>query len=300
MALLSVDDREIRGDFIVSMVERTDLTPVPASLEIVMRHDEDLLTLMAEGKVITVASENGGGADYRIIKSVPANNAEGQQDGRLLSSIAISAYLDKTAPIGFRRSAAIIKEDTSLAQIYSAAGATLSVENDLNIPRFACLVGQVPSFAVAKVLQEEGGVVLWTGRALRFVRLAELVAQEPITQLTGDQVTTIESGFLERHQVPWFYSVDADGSILQGNAVRARAADYSPRKTVGQLRSATRCLILRHKLTSLYRRDINAGASIKVGNSNCPIITAAHVYESGVDGSPSGSYSKFWLGEVDE
>ena len=218
----------------------------------------------------------------------------------MLSSIQVSAYHDKTATIGFRRARAIIKEQTSLAQIYAAAGARIAVEDDISIERFACFVGQVPSFSIARLIQEEGGAIHWTGRAMRFVRLSELAKQKPLCTVGLEAVASIESGFLERHQVPWFYSLNDAGAFVSGNTQRARAALYSPRKNVQVLRNMTRCLIHRHTLTSIYQPDFNAGQSIAVGSTNCPIITAAHVIETGTDGSPTNTYSKFWLGEVDE
>lgn len=296
MSLLAADGKEIGGDFIIGLTLRSDLAPIPKTLEATIRYDEDIAPLLAEGKTLTAGPD---GDQYRIVKSLPTFSAEGQQGGRALASIAVSAYHEKTVTIGFRRAKAIIKEKTSLAQIYAAAGATVTVQDDISIEKFCCLVGQVPSFAVAKIIQEEGGAVYWTGRSMRFARIEDLAKQAPLYAVGPESVSTIESGFLERHQVPWFYSLDENGAFAFGNRERARAAIYSPRKNVRVLRNGSRCLILRNKLTSLYRPDIQAGAAIQVGAVNNVVITAAHVLEPGTDGSPTNTYSKFWLGEVD-
>lgn len=238
--------------------------------------------------------------DYRIVKVRRRYSSEGQQDGRPLGSIEVSAYLDKAHTVGFRRERAIIKERTTLEQVYAAAGAKVRVESDFPVDRFTCLVGQVPSFGIAQLLQEEGGAIYWTGRALRFARLADLVRQEPITQVSADEAQAIESEFLERHEVPWFYSVGDDGSLIAGNRTRARASRYTSRKNPRVLQNMTRCLVKRRVLTSLYSGDINAGAAIQVGAVPHVILTAAHVIETIADGGSQNTYSKFWLGALEE
>ena len=44
------------------------------------------------------------------------------------------------------------------------------------MPVFGCYIGMLPTFEIAKVLQEEGAAIFYAGGKLQFRRLAELAA----------------------------------------------------------------------------------------------------------------------------
>lgn len=297
MAHLTVNGEALRADAILSLTLRTDLAPIPATLEATIRYDEKVAPFLVEGKIVTAGLDN---ADYRILKSEPRFSKEGEQAGRPMASIAISAYLDKVHQLAFRRRTAVIKEQATLSQIYSACGATALVESDFTAYRFSCFAGGVPTYGVGAILQEEGGAIYWTGKSLKFARLLDLIKQTPATDVPANSVQQVESGFLERHEIPWFYSTDETGAFVFGNRDKVRSASYTPRKDERVLRNMTRCLILRHTLRSFYRPDINAGAVITIDGDPHVVVTAAHVLNSGTDGSPSTTFSKFWLGALDQ
>lgn len=290
--------KTLRGDIVVSAVVRSDLSPIPRTLEATVRLDDDVKPFLVEGKRVIAGH---GDAEFRIVKVETANDAQSVQGGRAGGNIAISALLDPCHAISFRRQKAVIKESASMGAIYRSCGATVSVESDFTIPRFSCLAGEVPSIMVARVLQEEGGALLWVGGAkLRFVRLPDLFKQTPADRVSGDSARDIESGFLERHEVPSFYSIGPDGGFVFGNREKTRTLHYRPRADVRTLRNMTRVLVMRKTLRGQYAGQIGAGAVIEVDGKAFVVVTAAHVHESGTDGEGADGYSKYWLGSLEE
>jgi hypothetical protein len=284
--------RQLRGDIIKSAILRSDLAPVPASLEAEIRVDDELKKLLAEGKIITA-----GGDNFRIVKSEggAGRESQGQHD---TSAVKITALLDACQPVAFVRQKSIIKENASLAGIYRATGATLkAIDADFAVPRFSCFVGQTPSFHIARALQEEGGVVRWKSGKMTFFRLPDLFKQKTVMTLPGNAFDDIESGFLERHEVPFFYSLADDGSFVYGNRNKSRTARFVPFKNALRLQNMTRCLITRKVSKRLtYAPKLAAGDLISIAGADpLVIVTAAHAFFSGTDGSGSNQYSRLWL-----
>lgn len=289
----------IRGDFIVKAVLRTDLVPVPVTLEATIRYDEDVAPLLVEGMKVQAGP---GSPDLRIIWSSPDSGRFGQMQGqRKVGVIKFTALLDSCAAIAFRRKTAVIKEGATLAGIYRACGATVVVDQDIAISRFSCFAGGVPSYNVAVALQEAAGALVWQYKTqrLKFMRLPDLFLQVPVEVLAEDDTERVSSGFLERHEVPWFYSCAPDGSLIQGNRTKTRAALFTPLKDATALNNMTRALV--HSRTFTGRLDItlNAGDVISVAGVPLVVVTAAHLYESGTDGANSDQYSRLWLSALE-
>jgi hypothetical protein len=214
--------------------------------------------------------------------------------------VKITALLDACHPVAFVRQQSIIKENASLAEIYRATGATLkAIDADFAVPRFSCFVGQVPSFHIARALQEEGGVVRWKSGKMTFFRLPDLFKQKPIMTLPDNASENITSGFLERHEVPFFYSLADDGSFVYGNRNKSRTARFVPFKNALRLQNMTRCLVTRKVSKISYAGQLAAGDLISIAGADpLVIVTAAHAFFSGTDGSGSNQYSRLWLANL--
>jgi len=295
--LFLADGKQIRGDLIVSAVLRYDLAPIPVTLEAQIRvGEDDMERRLAEGQVITA----GTGDAFRIVKStlVAGRAVQGE---RQMAAIRITALLDACHTAAFVRGRAIIKEGATLAAIYRAAGATLkAVDADFPVPRFCCPVGQTPTFHIARVLQEEGGAVRWRGGRLQFVRLPDLFRQRPVLDLPDNGSDDVESGFLERHEVPWFFSLNDSGGAVFGNRDKPRSVAYAPFKDVQRLRNMTRCLVRRKVSAIALAGGVVAGDLVNfVGADPLCVITAAHVFETGTDGGGANQYSRLWLGSLE-
>lgn len=297
MIILLPDGKQIGGDMIVRAVLRNDLSPIPVTFEADIRTDDAMDKHLAEGEILTI-----GGTDVvRIIKSERITNPLVQGD-KLMSARRITAVLDSVHPVSFVRRTAIIKENATLAGIYRAAGASLrAVEADFPVPRFTCMVGETPSYHIARTVQEEGGVIRWKAGKLRFSRLPDLFRQTPIIELRDSLSEDVDSGFLERHTVPWFFSLDNAGGFVFGNRDKPRSVAFAPNTNVQRLRNMSRYLVRRKIQRMEFAGAISAGDIIGyAGAAPLCVITAAHVWESGTDGSGMNMYSRFWLGSMEQ
>jgi hypothetical protein len=289
----------IRGDMIVSAVLRTDLVPVPVTLECTVRYTKELEPLLKEGSIVQAGF---GAPELRIVWSSPDRGTLGkEQGGRALGSITFVALLDACADIAFRRSKAIIKENASLGAIYRACGARVVIDSDFPVERFSCFAGGVPSYHIAVALQEQAGALVWKSEAkkLKFVRMPDLFTGDPVVTMAGDDTEQIKSGFMERHEVPWFYSTGPDGAVVHGNRQKTRAAQFTPLKSTATLNNMTRALVHSRTMAGRLDMQLNAGDLIDVAGVRQVVVTAAHAIENGTDGSGVETYSRFWLATLE-
>lgn len=289
----------IRGDAIVSAVLRTDLVPVPVTLECTVRYSKDIEAQLKEGAIVKAGV---GMPELRIIWSSPDRGSLGQeQGGKSLGSITFVALLDACADIAFRRSKAIIKENANLGAIYRACGARVVIDSDFPVERFSCFTGGVPSYHIAVALQEQAGALVWKPEAkkLKFMRMPDLFSGDPVVTISGDDTEQINSGFLERHEVPWFYSTAKDGAVVHGNRTKTRASAFTPLKSTATLNNMTRALVHSRTMTGRMDMQLNAGDLVDVGGVRQVVVTAAHAIESGTDGSGVETYSRFWLATLE-
>lgn len=290
------NSKQIRGDLIKSAVVRSDLTPIPMTFEADIRTDSDMASFLAEGKLLTV-----NGDFFRII-ALPADGKPPMAQGdNGMESTKIIALLDSCCNAAFIRSKALTVEKTTLAAIYKASGASLkAVDADISVPYFCCLSGGCPTMPIAQVLQEQGGVVRWKNGKLTFFRLPDLFNQKIALSLKDGDTENVNSGFLERHEVPSFYSIADDGGFIYGNRTKPRTATYVPNKNEQQLQNMSRCLIHRKQVPRMSMSpDIAAGDLIGIDNGKTlVVITAAHAFMGGGDGSGSDAYTRLWLGDL--
>lgn len=286
------DDTLLPSSHLLSAILRTDLVPVPVSLELEVRHDDELAKQLAEGQKIFVT---GKAIELQIIKSHIKQSPQIPDRGM----IQVTAVLSSCVAIGYRRQKAVILKSNSLGAIYKACGAKVSIKNDFTVPLFVSFLGQVPSEMIAKVLQEEAAVVRLSGKQLDCVRLADLMKQPPklsIPQGFGEQIA---SGFLERHLVPSFYSTGDNRAVIKGNTKKVRAIQYTPRHSERAANNMTSALITKQVLNLSYNDDYQAGDVFNIGNTPMAIITAAHVYETENEGDGGNQYTRLWLGELE-
>lgn len=297
MIIVLANGKQLRGDWIKSAVLRNDLAPVPETLEAEIRYDASLAKYLEEGQVL----EAGLGNKHRIVK-VELQAERAMQGERPLAAWRITTLLDAAANVAFVRRTAVIKQNTSLAALYRACGCSIAVvENDFSGGTFACLVGDVPSIHIARLLQEEGGVVRWRRGRLAFLRLLDLKNQDTTVVLPANAISETGSGFLERHDVPMYHSTRPDGTLLLGSRRKERAAVFVPNKDARQLQNMSRVLVRANVLKVEYSGGHFAGDVVKLSNGEKRVImTAAHVYRSGTDGTSVEQYTRLWLGTVED
>ena len=299
MILFLSNGRQIRGDLISSAVLRSDLSPVPLTLEADIRGgDESIDPFLQEGAEIKDAADNG----LHIVKSVRVSGRNAQGDHGM-TGYRITALLAPCVSVAYVRSRAIIKESSTLGAIYKAADATVpAIKSDFPVPRFCCPVGETPSFHIARALQEEGGVVRWKNGRLQFLKLKDIFTQKAVRTIPSNAAETIDGGFLERHEVPWFFSLDSGGQFVFGNRAKPRAVRFAPFTNEQRLQNMTACLVTKKTAKIPFDMRICAGDVIEDEiETRYAVITAAHVFKSGSDtGGNSETYTKLWLGELEQ
>lgn len=297
MLLFLDDGKQLRGDLIKSAVLRSDLAPVPLTLEAEIRADDALAKRLVEGKVLKLA--NGDALQIVMSERAPSRDAQGRRE---MSAIRLTALLRDCHQVAFIRDRAIIKEGATLSAIYRATGATLrAITGDFPVARFTCLAGGTPAFFISRALQEEGGVVRWSRSRMQFFRLSDLFKQKVSMTLPENAGGDIESGFLARHDVPSYFTLDQSGSFLRGSSTKARKSLFLPFSDASRLRNMSRCLVLFKTPKINFASQVSAGDLIAVqGAAPLVVMTAAHVFESGTDGTGANQYTKLWLGRLEE
>lgn len=285
----------IRGDMVLSARLRYDLAPIPLSFEAKIRVTPETAAGFKDGALIRVNE-----IDFRIIKSEPVRNAGGGVQGDYpMSAVNVTAFPDGVVNVARGRRAAVIANNSSFSSIYRACGATVSVIGDISVERFACLKGSVPTFQIAKVLQEESAVMAWRNSKVHLMRLRDVMAQEPAESIDIDATEAVQSDFLEADEIPVYISVGDDGKFLSGERRGdAQSVAYSPRKSQRALGMMGRVLVRRRVAKAAPNIGIRAGDLILASGIPLVVMTVAHVIESGSDGGDIDQYSRLWLGSL--
>lgn len=292
------DKSEIDGGMILHAVLRTDMAPIPETLEIDVRLDGNNRALLKEGNDLYAGE--GAARGYRIVLAKVSRRNQ-QQGIRQVETMSLTAVLKELHALTFVRETAVYLEDTTLTDIYRACGAELSadIKGDIRIPSFLCMVGDTPTFAIAKLFQEHGGVLRAKDGAIEFMRLETLFDQAASVFAPANVTEEIVSGFLERHEIPWFTSINDANGIILGNNTRPRHVRYVHRATEDVLRNMTRVLMQAKAVRIDFNLSTVAGSIAELSDeSKYVVLTAAHVYSTGTDGQPVDQHTRVWLGEL--
>jgi hypothetical protein len=281
--------------FILAACLRYDMAPIPVTFEAQVRLTNETAQVVQDGALIRVNE-----IPFRIIKCEPLRNAGGSVQGDMpLSAVAITAFPDSLVGVARRRRAAVIGKNASFSTLYRACGATVSVEGDISVGRFACFKGDVPTAQIAKVLQEESAVLVWKAGRVALVRLRDLMAQKPISGLSVTASEDVQSDFLESDEIPQYVSTGPDGSFLIAERRNeAQAVAYTPRKTSRELGLMGRVLVRRKVVTGNPNLEVQAGAVLDVRGVPMAVMTAVHYMQNGTDGGDVAQYSRYWLGSL--
>jgi hypothetical protein len=282
-------------EFILSACLRYDMAPIPLTFEAQLRLTPATAPVLKDGALIRVNE-----IDFRIIKAEPLRNGGGATQADMpLSAVAITAFPDSVVAVARRRSAAVIGTNTSFAGLYRSCGAAAALTGDITIGRFACFRGDVPTYQLAKVLQEESAVLIWKAGRVALVRLRDMLAQAPTESLSVTSSEDVQSSFLEADEIPVYFSTGADGKFVMGErSSDGQAIVYAPHKNARELAQMARVLVRRKIITALPSPDIQAGAVVDIRGTPMAVLTAAHYMKNNTDGAGSAQYSRFWLGSL--
>lgn len=278
-------------DVVTRAILRTDLTPIPATIEIEARRTPQVEKVLAEGQRILVGNLK---SEFVVVKSQQVAGNSPIQGDQPTSGLKVIGMLASCEPIARRLQRSVIRENASLGEIYRACGAQVRIGSDFNVPRFSCFVGMTPSFEVAKILQEEAGALVYSDNAITYRRLGELVAQPATLAVPTEATEVLNSDFLERHAVPFAFTTSPSGSIISGRREASRGVHYQPRADQRIVNNLGQVLLQRRKYRTALTPSLAAGQRIDVGTHRMVVITTAHVFES-IGGD---QYTQAWLGEL--
>lgn len=281
-------------DVVLKWVGRSDLTPIPRSLEFTVKLIDGVQEKLKVGASVWSGREN---LRYEVVKTdrgQPLGQIQGKSQQQAMK---VTALLQRCASVARPLNVAVVLRDTTLATIYRSCGAFMPVGSDFTVPRFTCFKGREPSYALAQVLQEEGAALVLREGRISAMRLTDMVKQNPVADIGQvDASAKIESEFLQLQDIPTYYSVDDSAAVVIGQIAQARRIVFTARSDVRQLRNAS-CVLVRSKtVDSAVCQHINAGDVLRVGGENLVVITAAHAFEN-LEGAQE-SRSRLWLGSL--
>lgn len=292
--LLSEHGDQVPTDVVIRWVSRSDLTPIPRSLEFTVKLIDGMEAKLKRGATIWGGREN---LPYKIVKThrdPPLGQVQGKNPQQAMSVIALLA---SCAPLAEQLDKAVILENAAFSGVLRGCGAYLRIGSDFAVPRFTCMRGHKPSYSVATVLQEEGAALVLVNGQLQVMRLTDIAGQAPIDDIGQvDATAKIDSEFLELDQIPSWYSVDDAGSIVTGQMGQSRALRFMPRGESRQLRNASCVLVRSNTVDSQQCQQIQAGNILRVNGENLVVITAAHAAAQKTGAMES--YSRLWLGKL--
>lgn len=294
--IIALDDgTPIRGDFVLSATQRFDCTPIPGTLELVIRSDAVALAQVRDGAVLLAGSSQDR---YSIVKVMRSPGGLPQHHNQPVDVLQITAVLEAFRALALPLERAVIRYGASLGDVYRTAGATCRIDGDIPVPVFACHAGDFATPHIARVLQEEAATAFWTKRgALRIVRYADAMKEDPAAEIPDGWTQRTDSAFLERHEIPRAYSVAPDGSIVEGRIGAARGAVFLPRTDARVLDNMTRALVIRRTADGGFAGQLRAGQTVDVAGVRHLIVTAAHQSNNGGGGSTTQT-SRLWLATV--
>jgi hypothetical protein len=285
----------MRGDMVISATLRSDLAPIPLTFEGQIRVTAQTGADFKDGRPITV-----NGVPFRIVKSIPIQNAGGGAQGREpLTAVDITAFPDGLQSLAQPRTAAVIFANASIGGIYRACGATVPVTGDFSADSFACFVGGVPTFPIARVLQEEGITAMWRKGGIKLMSLRDVFAQAPVDSIDTASSEGVKSDTLTAEQIPVYWSIGPDGEVISAPRTdAAQAMAYTPRKSATALGFMGRVLVRRRTMTGKVNPAIRAGDVVSVAGVPHVVMTVVQHDQNGGDGGAIDQYTRLFLGTL--
>lgn len=295
LLIIAKTGQPIDGSLLLSATFRTDLVPVPASLEFTTKSSAQLDTALVVGAEVLVGESSLSMTLVRVQPLKTQTIKDGSRVGGLACIAVLSGCLRLIDPIN----RAVILQAATIGGAMRACGASLAFDGDLSIAQFVCLKGQLPTVELAKRLQQEAAVILLSGGRLSAVRIDALMTSEPVARFDPSSVVWIDSPVVTALSTPSFVSVAADGSTIEGEQTSdCRPVCYYPKMNERQLKNMQKVLICRGVMTRPLDHSLQAGRVIWVGERRLVVLTAAHRTDTGAIGGNASHVSKVWLASL--
>lgn len=283
--------QSIPMDKLASATFRTDLTPIPANLEMTVKLDGELESQLIDNAVLLVGDDE---IRMTIVK-VLGMNTQIVVDDKRIKIVSIIAVLAGCESLIDPLNKAVILNGTTFASAYRASGCKLKFNKDIPLLKFVSAYGSIPTIEVAGCLQEESAMIYFDKGKLSVQRLTAFFAQEPVLMLDNGSVAWIKNPKVEQQKVPTFVSVGEDGAMVQGNQKPNTPTEYYPDADARRLKNLNTVLITRGSVTRTMNLTLCAGDVFLIDDVKYLVLTAAHLFKSGALGGGSVSASRYWL-----
>lgn len=286
----------ISGSQLLSATFRSDLTPIPATLELNVQSSADLDKALVEGAELLV----GEPALSMVIVKRQDLKSMAIKEGSRVGGIAVLAVLKGFERLLSKSNHAIVLQQTSFGAALRAMGVKARVSDDMPLPEFICLKGQLATERMARYLQQEAAVLrLNPNGSISFIKLDTLMKGLPIAKYDPSAVVWVNNPKIEAQKKPSYYSVNADGSTIENeNPSDDRGLLYLPRLDTRQLKNMEKVLIHRGTLVRPLDSKLFSGNVVEIDKKNYVILTGAMRIDTGSLGGASAMVSKVWLSSL--
>jgi hypothetical protein len=292
--LLKETGDQLPTDVVLRWVARSDLAPVPRTIEFTCKLVDGVEKRLVEGASFWSGREN---LRYEIVhtdRGQPLGQVQGKSQQQAMS---VTGLLYDCANVAKPRQTAVVQEGQTFGAAYRACGAYTSIANDFTVPRFTCFRGFEPSVHLVQILQEEGAALVLRGGKISAMRLVDLMAQAPVDDIGQvDSSAKIESAMHQYQQVPSYFSTNDMADIVSGPMSQGRRMHFQPGLDLRQLRNASSVLVRTKTVDSMICQQIIAGDVLRVAGENLVVLTAAHSMENN-EGAVEDR-SRLWLGKL--
>lgn len=278
----------------LSATLRTDLVPVPATLELTANGSDSVAGQLVHGAELMVGNE---GLKITLVK-VQTLRTQIVRDDREINGIACVGILSGCTALIEPSNKAIILYNTTVAEAYRACGCTVPFSKDLPLAMFFCAKGQIPTVEIARRLQEEAAVIRLKDGKLQAIRLDQLMRETAIALYDASAMQGLSNPVVEKRAVPTFLSVNADGASIEGELSDYRPVIFRGGLDSRQLKNLETVLVTRGVIHRPLDDKIRAGCIVRVGDQALAVLTAAHRVDTGAQGGPTSTVTKAWLAEV--
>jgi len=292
--LLKENGDQLPTDVVLRWVLRSDLAPVPRTVEFTAKLIDGVEDRLVEGASFWSGREN---LRYEIVhtdKAQPLGQVQGKSQQQ---SMNVTGLLYNCANVAKPRQTAIVQEGQTFGAAYRSSGAYASIANDFVVPRFTCFRGFEPSVQLVQILQEEGAALVLRNGQISAIRLVDLMAQSPVDDIGQvDSAAKVTSEFQQFQQVPSYFSTNDKADLVFGPMNQGRRMSFQPGMDLRQLRNASSVLVRTKTVDSMICQQIVAGDVLRVAGENLVVLTAAHCMENN-EGAVEDR-SRLWLGKL--
>lgn len=274
-------------------VHRTDLVPVPVSLELTVLATDELKKVLIEGAELVVGDDP---IILSVVKLQPVQTGF-IKDGKRIGAIDCIAIPKECLSLIKPSDKAVILQQTSFNSAFRACGARLSLGGDIPLPEFICLKGTIPTERLALYAQQEASVVRANSGKLEIVKLDALIKQDAVIKLDESMVLWEQSSAREFFERPSFVSTEKDGAVIGDVQKNHRVMQRSGLDS-RQLRNLNKILMRKGVVLRPMQMEFKAGNVFLVGEKKYIVLTAAHAIKTGAIGGESSMVSKYWIASL--